>query len=386
MIYLDNNATTRIHPEVAEAMLACYRDGWGNPSSQHAQGRRARRALEEARETIGQLLGATVGRDRILFTSGGTEANHLIWLGTHRRHGRGVVSEIEHPSLLGAAELWRERGGDLWALSANAEGVCDPATPHDPRLAEVANEPLDIVSLMLANHETGVLQPVERLATCFPHAMVWHTDAVQAVGRVAFQFRDLNISAMTVAAHKFHGPLGIGALILREDVPLAPLFRGGFQQQGYRPGTESVPLAVGMAQALQRTLADQKSRIAAMRELRDRLAAELLAADPVAVVVGADSERLPQTLCISFPGLDRQALLLALDLEGIACSTGSACASGSSEPSPVLEAMGCSEEIVRGALRFSLSLETSEEEIEQAIPRITQVLGRFRGKLTVVRR
>jgi cysteine desulfurase len=378
VIYLDNNATTRLAPEVAEAMLECYRQGWGNPSSQHQIGRQARRRLEESREIVGRLLGADVARDRVIFTSGGTEANHLLWLGIPRQHRRAVVSAMEHPSVLGAAELWRAQGGELLTWKPDERGVCDPASPRDERLAEIAREDCDIVSLMLANHETGVRQPVERLAAAFPRAVVWHADAVQAVGKVEVRFRELGISAMTVAAHKFHGPLGIGALILRDDVPLQPLFRGGFQQQGFRPGTEVVPLTVGMARALELWWNERRERAERMERLRDRLAAGLLAADPRARVIGADAERLPQTLCLSFVGLDRQALLMACDLAGVACSTGSACASGSSEPSPVLQAMGCEASVVQGALRFSLSHETTAQEVDEAIRRIRAVLARFR--------
>lgn len=382
MIYLDNNATTRIRPEVVERMAACYRDVWGNASSQHAQGRKARHALEQARETIGLLLGADPDRDRIIFTSGGTEANHLIWMGAPRRSGRAVVSAVEHPSVRGGAELWRDRGGRLWTLPVDSAGVCtlEPfdREEHD-QWAEVADQPLDLVSLMLANHETGVLQPVERLASTFPRAAIWHTDAVQAVGKIPVSFRELQVSALTVAPHKFHGPLGIGALLLRDDVPLNPLFRGGFQQQGFRPGTEPVPLIVGMAHALELSLADQQAQANLLRQRRDRLAAGLLGADPTAMVLGHQVDRLPQTLCIAFPGLDRQALMLALDLAGIACSTGSACASGSSEPSPVLQAMGCEPAVVQSAIRFSLSVETTCGEIEQALERITPILARLRS-------
>ena len=380
VIYLDNNSTTRLHPAVADAMMVCYREGWGNPSSQHQLGRRANRQLEEARATIGQLLGADLPRDRIIFTSGGTEANHLIWLGPPPRYRRAVVSAVEHPSVQGAAGLWKERGGELFTLPADSRGVCDPTSQHNGRWEEIAESPLDIVSVMLANHETGVRQPVERLASSFPQAAIIHVDAVQAVGKVEVNFHALGISAMTIAAHKFHGPLGIGALLLRDDVTLLPLLRGGFQQQGFRPGTESVPLIVGMAKALQLWSAEFQERIAQMARLRDRLAAGLQVADPAAHILGAKVERLPQTLCISFVGLDRQGLLMACDLEGIACSTGSACASGSAEPSLVLQAMGCSADVVRGALRFSLSCETTEAEIDEAIVRIGAILRRFRRR------
>jgi cysteine desulfurase len=228
-----------------------------------------------------------------------------------------------------------------------------------------------LVALILGQNETGVIQPVARLsAICAAHGVFLHTDAAQVVGKLAVDFRALGATTMTVAAHKFHGPLGIGALLVRHGVPLRPQLFGGTQQGGLRPGTESVALAVGMCRALELSHEQQRDRAARMRQLRDRLEAQILGGWPSAVVLGAGSERLPHTSHIAFAGLERQALFMALDQAGVACSTGSACASGSSEPSPVLLAMGCEPAVVASALRFSLGATTTAAEIEEAARRI----------------
>jgi cysteine desulfurase len=237
---------------------------------------------------------------------------------------------------------------------------------------------------MLANNETGVLQPVAELARiCRQHGVMLHTDAVQVVGKLPVSFEELKVDALSLSAHKFHGPRGIGALIVRGGVRLQPILFGGFQQQGLRPGTESVALAMGLRRALELWHNEANERAERMATLRDRLENLLRAGKPETVVNGGSAARVPHCTNISFPGIDRQALLLALDQEGICCSTGSACASGSSEPSPVLMAMLCSDSVIEGSLRISLGIETSAAEIEQAaqiILRTVVKLGRSRAK------
>jgi cysteine desulfurase len=231
------------------------------------------------------------------------------------------------------------------------------------------------ISVMLANNETGVIQPIRELAEdCRAAGVPLHTDAVQAVGKIPVNFRELGVAAMTIAAHKFGGPRGIGALIVRGGAPIEPQLFGGVQQGGLRPGTEPVALAAGMHAALRTFVGQQDERIVRITQFRDRMEAALLAAWPSAVIHGADSPRLPNTTCIAFPGLDRQALVMALDLAGVCCSTGSACASGSSEPSPTLLAMGLSDELVGSSVRFSLGATTTMEMIDEAAQRITRVL------------
>jgi cysteine desulfurase len=380
-IYLDHNATTPLLPEVADAMAERRADGFANPESQHQLGRRARKLLEDAREGIAEILGAdSSGREtaRVIITSGGTEANNLALLGLtgalSAAPARIIISSIEHPSISQPAELLSRRGWQIDHVPVSRKGaVC-----IDEFKSLLANRPL-VASVMLANNETGVIQPIRELAALARAAGVpLHTDAVQAAGKVPVHFRELGVAAMTVAAHKFHGPRGIGALILHGSVQLDPILFGGFQQQGLRPGTEPVALAVGMHAALRVFAREQAVRRERMTSLRDRLEQALVAAWPSAVIHGSAAPRLPNTTCIAFPGLDRQALVMALDMASVACSTGSACASGSSEPSPTLVAMGLSDELVGSSIRCSLGATSTSEMIDEAIDRILNVLKSFR--------
>jgi cysteine desulfurase len=235
------------------------------------------------------------------------------------------------------------------------------------------------VSAQLANNETGVIQPVAEIAAlCHERSMAMHTDAVQAVGKIPVHFRELGVDAMTVAPHKFHGPLGIGGLVLRHGIKIQPRLFGGFQQGGLRPGTENVALAIGFHEALKLAVAELDQRAERMASLRDELERSLREELPEMVVIGEDAPRLPNTSCIAFPGLDRQQLVMALDLAGVACSTGSACASGSSEPSRTLVAMGLSKEVVEGAIRLSLGAFTTAEEVAEAARRIIKTVKELR--------
>jgi cysteine desulfurase len=387
-IYLDNNATTVILPEIADAMARAMHAGYANPASQHSAGREARAKLELTKEQIGEWLGAEMSRfaaDQVLLTSGGTEANHLAVRGIAKafskerlagRKGRVVVSSIEHPSVIGAAEQLKEEGWNVATLPVDANGVV-----RKELLPELLTPDTAVVSVMLANNETGVLQPVAELAEiCRTRGVLIHTHATQVVGKLPVNFRELGVDALTCTAHKFHGPRGIGALVVRHGVKLEPLWQGGFQQAGLRPGTEDVALAQGMYWALE--LVDLQLRkypnADRLRAMHADLEARLLAGWPEAVIHGSAAARLPHTTCISFPPLDRQALMMALDLAGICCSTGSACASGSSEPSPVLLAMGLPEEEVRSAVRFSLGHLNTLEEMPESAERILRVCNDLR--------
>jgi cysteine desulfurase len=371
-LYLDHNSTTPIDSRVADSMLECYRAGYANPASQHAAGRRARRVLEDARESIAEILGAAPP-DRVIFTSGGTESNNLAIRGLPASAGRILVSSIEHPSADAAALHLRSRGCDVRHLPVDQGGRLDVARAEE----WICADDVRLVTVMLGNNETGVLQPVREVAAlCARHGVPMHTDAVQVVGKLPVDFRELGVTALSLSAHKFHGPRGIGALILRGDANLQPLLWGGFQQAGLRPGTESVALAVGMRTALQLWQQEAEQRANRMRRLRDRLETVLVNA-PLRVVVNGLEPRLPHTTNVSFPGLDRQALLMALDQAGVHCSTGSACASGSSEPSPVLLAMRCPPDVVAGSLRISLGAQTTATDVDQAADRILSVAQRL---------
>lgn len=379
MIYLDHNSTTPMLGEVAAAMTEWQTGQFGNPASQHAIGRRARQALEDAREEIGRMLGAQLSglqADRVIFTSGGTEANNLALLGMTRfadpgvAPGEAIISAIEHPSVTAAVELLSRRGWTIHRLGATCDGTVDFAP-----LKGLLNERIRFVSVMLANNETGVIQPVAEVAArCRALGVPMHTDAVQVVGKLPIDFQALGVSAMTVAAHKFHGPLGIGALVVRHDVQIEPLVVGGFQQGGFRGGTEPVALAVGMHAALVAWEREKAGRAERLTLLRDRLESRLARLYAGKLIInGANARRLPHTSNVAFLGLDRQALVMALDLAGVACSTGSACASGSSEPSAVLSAMGCGKEILASSVRFSLGATTSQQEVDEAAERILAV-------------
>jgi cysteine desulfurase len=373
-IYLDNNATTRMLPEVAEVIAEAHRAGYANPASQHQSGQRARRVLEDARERITKLLGgetAGLKPDRLLFTSGGTESNNLALRGLARPGNAAniVISPLEHPSISETALQLSRFGVEVRQLPVDSCGVVQAE-----KLSQLLDEHTRLVSVMLGNHETGALQPVQEIAKLARERGVpVHCDAVQAVGKIQVDFRALGVDALSVSAHKLHGPIGIGGLLLRHDVTPAPMMTGGFQQQGIRPGTESVSLTLGFLKALElyaeRAVENEKH----MRSMRDTLEDRLRAEIPSLVVNGCEADRLPHTSNISFPGLNRQAIVLALDMAGVACSTGSACASGSSEPSPVLIAMGLAEPVIEGSIRISLSRLTTAADIEQASQHILRV-------------
>lgn len=379
-IYLDHNSTTPLLPEVARTLAECYAAGYANPASPHRPGREARRVLESARDDIARMLGADPNQDQVIFTSGGTESNNLALRGlAGRQRGRIIVSAIEHPSVLGTAEYLGRLGFDLRHVRVSHDGVVD--LDH---FRQLLDRDTRIVSVMLGNNETGVLQPVADMATlCRQVNVPFHSDAVQVVGKLPVDFRALGISAMSVSAHKFHGPLGVGVLVIGAGSHLEPVLYGGHQQQALRPGTESVPLAVGMLRALQIWQDEAENRSLVLQSLRDRLEALLRHAVPNVTINGANADRLPHTTNISFPGLDRQALLMALDQAGVACSTGSACASGSTQPSPVLLAMGVPEPIVNGSLRISLGATTTLQDVDQAACRILQVVNDLRDKKSV---
>jgi cysteine desulfurase len=400
-IYLDHNATSPMLPDVADAMREAALRYHGNPASQHHAGRQARRALEQARTRIAEMLGArTVGMDadQLVFTSGGTESNNLALrgligaetggmnpparLGEQPRPSlvgakgalRLVVSAIEHPSIGRAAEALQASEIDVRTLGVDAAGVI-----RLDQLETLLTPETRLASLMLASNETGVIQPIaEAAAICHRQGVLLHTDATQAVGKLPVNFTELGVDALTATAHKFHGPVGVGVLLLRHGVQLTPMLQGGFQQAALRPGTETVALAVGMQTALECWQRDAEARRQRMSDLRDRFEQALLAGWPAAVVIGGQSPRLPHTSNIALVGLNRQALVMALDLAGVACSSGSACASGSSEPSPTLLAMGLPEEQISSSVRFSLGAGTTAAEIEDAARRILNVCNNLR--------
>lgn len=372
-IYLDNNATTPLLPAVWEAMRPFTLDIPGNPASSHLAGRRARQALEEARENVAQLLGAFP--DEVIFTSGATEANNLALFGLPgRAPGQLLLNPTEHPCVLEPAHQLARTGFEIDLLPVDAIGAVNRSA-----LAVRLNPQTRLVAIMLANHETGTIQPIRDLRALVPEPIAFHCDAAAAVGKIPVHFRDLGVTSLTLSAHKFHGPKGIGALVLRRHTKLAPLLHGGHQQQGRRPGTEPVALAVGLARALELAAVEMQSRRAHVLRLRSVFLKGVRANAAPVVVNGPEDGGVPHTLNLSFPGCAADLLLMNFDLAGVACSTGSACSSGSLLPSPVLQAMQVPDDVLRSAMRFSFSPMLGEEEVAEAAQRVSRVVARLRA-------
>ncbi len=376
-IYLDHNSTSPIDPQVIDAMVACHQAGYVNPASQHRMGQIARQKLEFLRSDIVDMLGGNnrgVDADQLIFTSGGTESNNLALFGlclddTNRTAGRTLVSAVEHPSVLEAAESLRQQGASVDHIPVDANGIIKLN-----ELEAALEKPTRLVSVMAANNETGVIQPVQKIGRlCRSRSTMVHCDAVQAVGKIPVNFRELEIDAMTLTAHKFQGPRGVGALLVKNTARLNPIFHGGFQQMGIRPGTEDVALVAGLHRALQLFLEDEQIRQKQTEGLRDLLQARILNDCQQATIVGSRVHRTPNCLNVCFSGIDRQAFLMAADLQGLAISTGSACASGSSDMSHVLLAMGLSRTMAEGSIRMSLSHLTTRDEINMAADRIALI-------------
>ena len=360
-IYLDHNASTPLLPEAARAMARFGSESPGNPSSVHLSGRLARAELESVRRQLGQRLGCDPRG--WIFTSGATEANNLALRGVLEAGGGGhlVISAVEHSSIARTADWLQGQGVDVTRVGVDADGLVDV-----DGVAAALRPDTRLVSVMAANHETGVLQPLAAVARRTRAAGVpLHADAAQAVGRVTIDAEETGLDLLTLSGHKLGGPTGIGALWVRQEIEIAPLLLGGGQESTRRSGTENVLGAVGLAAALE--AAPWPALAEKVRRLLDRLESGLLGLWPGAVVHGAGARRLPNTASIGFPGLDGEAAVMRLDLEGIAVSLGSACTAGAMTPSPVLRAMGASEELARGSIRFSLGRDSSEDEVDETV-------------------
>jgi cysteine desulfurase len=373
-IYLDHAATTPVRTEVREAMAPYYDGRWGNPSSTHRWGREARAALEEARERVAAALGAA--RGEILFTSGGTEADNLAVLGRWRATGSGIAcSAIEHSAVLDATRMAARGGARVQILGVDGRGFADLAA-----LDEALHEEPAVVSVMWGNNEVGTLQPVGAIGErCRAAGTAFHTDAVQAFGRVPVRVDEVPVDMVSVSGHKIGGPKGVGALFVRTGIDLEPLLWGGGQERDLRPGTQNVAGAVGLATAAELAVQERGDESVRQAGLRDRLEAGLVAQIPALTVNGAGAPRLPHVLNVTIPSVDQEMLLAALDLEGIAASSGSACHSGAVEPSHVLVAMG---RVAGGAasLRFSMGRTTTDAEINRALDVVPRVVAQLRER------
>ena len=363
-IYLDHAATTPVRAEVLEAMQPFFGARFGNPSSVHRWGREARTALDEAHERVARCLGASA--DEVIFTSCGTEADNMAVLGVWRaRRSQGrtavVTSPIEHKAVLAAAHQTRKEGGEERFLAMTTDGLVDDAS-----FDAMVGEDVAICSVMWVNNEIGVIQPVQALAErARARGVVFHTDAVQAFGKVLVDARTTPFDLASISGHKIGAPKGIGALYVRRGTPVEPLMFGGSQDRGRRPGTENVAMAVGLAKAAELAVAEREHEWRTVGALRDRLEAMLLERIPDAVIHGRGAPRAPHILNISVPGTDSESLLMALDLRGIACSAGSACQSGSISPSHVLAAIGVPADLATSAIRMSFGCLNSDACVDR---------------------
>jgi cysteine desulfurase len=376
-VYLDHAATTPIAPEVAEAMAPYLSSRFGNPSSLHSVGAEAREGIEAARESVADALGAD--SDEIVFTGGGTEADNLAVKGAClAAYGKGrhvLVSAIEHHAVLDSARSLRVLGFDVETIPVDCTGRVSAEDVERRLRPDTA-----LVSVMTANNEVGTIQPIEEIAAvCRARGALFHSDAVQAFGQLDLNVRRLGVDLLSISAHKVYGPKGVGALYVRRGVRIAPLLDGGGQERGLRGGTHNVAGIVGMHAAvrgLRRGQTEERARIAI---LRDRLVAAVLAETPGARLSGHPVDRLANNAHFCFPQIEGEALLLALDADGICASAGSACSSGSTEPSHVLMAMGVDRDVARGALRVTLGRGTTREQIDYAAGRIIVHVAELRA-------
>lgn len=378
-IYLDHAATTPVRAEVLEAMLPYFGPRFGNPSSVHRWGREARTALDEARERVAHCLGASA--DEVCFTSGGTEADNIAILGVWRaRRGQGrnrvVTTPIEHKAVLEAVHQAAREGADERFLTMHSTGVVDQASYDAAVDATTA-----IVTTMWVNNEIGAIQPIEELAPKAKAAgALFHTDAVQAFGKVVIDARAVPFDILTVSGHKIGAPKGIGAMYLRRGTVVEPLFHGGSQDRGRRPGTENVAFGIGFARAAELAVAEREEEWQRLERLRDRLEQQILARVPDAMIHGRGAaRRAPHIVNVSVPGIDSESLLMALDLRGIGCSAGSACQSGSITPSHVLSAIGVAPDLASSAIRMSIGCLTTDACVDRVAEVFPALVGKARG-------
>jgi cysteine desulfurase len=376
-IYFDNNATTRVLPEVFEAMAPFYTDLYGNPSSIHRFGSQVGERLSQARAQVATLIGAADPVE-IIFTSCGTEGDNaairgLLQMRSAKRHI--ITTQVEHPAILGLCQHLEKNGYRVTWLGVDRDGMLDLDELREALTGETA-----LVSIMFANNETGVIFPIEQIGEIVKSKGVpFHVDAVQAAGKLALDAKNSPVDLMTISAHKFHGPKGVGALYVRRGMTFPPFIIGGHQERSRRAGTENVAGIVGMGKAAELALKNQQDDCARIGALRDRLQDSLLESCPSARVNGDKVKRLPNTLNIGFRYLEGESILVLLDQHGICASTGSACTAGSSEPSHVLRAMGISADWLQGAIRFSLSRLNTEKEVRFVNEKMPSIVKRLEG-------
>jgi cysteine desulfurase len=377
-VYFDYNATTPVVPEAAEAVAAATRDLFGNASSVHRFGQQAKAALDEARSAVASLIGSDASE--LVVTSGGTEADNFAIRGAAdavegsvRRHL--IASAIEHEAVLNTLKALARRGWRTTLIPVDQTGIVDP-----DRLRAVITDDTAVVSVMHANNEIGTIQPVAELAAIVhERGALMHTDAVQSVGKIPVDVRALGVDLLSLSAHKFNGPKGVGALWIKRGTRMQPILTGGKHERNRRAGTENVPAIVGMGVAARLAAAKLDAEATRIAALRDRLERGILSRVPGTAVNGSPNPRVPNTTNISFDHVEAESLLIALDLEGIAVSTGSACSSGTLEPSHVLRAMGYPAHRTQNSLRFSLGLYSTEEEVDHVVDVLPRLVEKLRA-------
>ena len=376
-VYLDYAATTPMDPEVREAMLPYFHEIYGNPSSVHAFGQLAKHAVEEARGIIASFIGARP--EEIVFTSGGTESNNFALkgvAGASRKRGNHIIaSRIEHPAVLEPCRFLEERGFCVTWLPADEEGLIDPA-----EVEKAVTDRTTLISVMHANNEIGTIQPIEAIGRIARGRNIpFHTDAVQTVGRIPIQVDALNVDLLSASGHKFYGPKGVGILYIRRGTRIEPFMHGGSQERGRRASTHNVPAIVGLGKAVAlaaQGMAGEESRLTALRE---RMIEGILDRIGHVRLNGHRSLRLPNNVNVTFEGVEGETLFLNLDMEGVACSTGSACTASNMEPSHVLRAIGRSRQAAQGSLRFTLGRYTTEGDVDDVVDLLATIVEKLRA-------
>jgi len=375
-IYLDNAATTEVHPDVLEAMLPYFKAQYGNPSSIHGMAKYAREARERARASVAELINAEP--KEIYFTAGGTESDNWalksVAFGNRSKGNHIIVSKIEHHAVMNTCEFLEKNGFEITYIDVDEFGIVDP---DDVRKA--IRPETTLISVMYANNEIGTIEPISEIGKIArEHGILFHTDAVQAFGHVHIDVKRENIDLLSASAHKLYGPKGAGALYVREGVKLEPLMHGGAQERGTRAGTENVPGIVGMGKAAEIAKRDMDERIAKETELRDHMICRILEEVPFTKLNGHSTRRLSGNVNIAFSFIEGESALMLLNHKGVFVSTGSACASGSLDPSHVLLAIGLKHETAHGSIRFTLSYKTTRGEVDEAVDAVKEAVGRLR--------
>ncbi len=376
-IYLDHNATTPVHPEVVKEMLPYYTEIYGNASSFHQFGQQARKAVEEAREKVADFIGAKSGE--IIFTGGGTEADNFAIKGiayANQAKGKHIItSSIEHHAVLNSCKYLEKQGFRITYFPVDKYGLINP---EDVKKA-IEDETI-FISIMHANNEMGTIEPIAEVGKIAKEKGIYfHIDAVQSAGKIPLKVDELNVDLVSLSGHKIYGPKGIGVLYIRKGTKIQPLIHGGHHEKNKRAGTENVPGIVGLAKAIEIVRITMEEETVRLTNLRDRLWVRINEKIEDVFLHGHERERLPNTLNLSFEGVEGEAIILDLDMKGIAVSTGSACTSGTLEPSHVLKAMGVNPQVAQGAIRFSLGEDNTQEDIDYVADILSGIISRLRG-------